>query len=102
MDIATVDRALRQYGLEPVEMLQAQAGYRNEIYPVRLQDGAIVSLILYKREPAIVQTIRNANLAGAFLTKQGFHTRYAADDRILRLKARGIQRYAAVYNYLPV
>lgn len=101
MDDTTVFRAVRCYGYDPVRVLPSQAGYRNEIHPVCLRDGRLIAIILYKNEPDIVRTIRRANRVSCFMAEQGMPVRRALDNRILRLRLPGRDRYAAIYNYLP-
>lgn len=93
-----VQRILQQYGLRPVRLHHAQKGYRNESYAAELADNRTLNLIIYKREPGIVQKIRSANYVSDFLAEQGVPARHTADPRIIRL---GADKYAALYAYLP-
>jgi Ser/Thr protein kinase RdoA (MazF antagonist) len=100
-DDAVVDRVARLYGLDVRRQLLAVRGYRNESRPLELADGSCVNLIIYKREPDIVGTIRNANRVAGFLAEHNFPVRRTLDGRIVRLQSGQINRYAALYNYLP-
>lgn len=100
MQAVTVRRILSHYGLEAAEIAAVQKGYRNESYPVRLEDGRTVNLILYKREPGIVDTVRRANAVSRFLDGRGFPVRVPLDSRVVRVAAGGTARYAGVYTYL--
>lgn len=77
-----------------------QKGYRNESHPVRLADGRIVNLILYKREPDIASTILRTNAVSLFLDGRGFSVRVPLESRIVKVTAGNVTRYACLYTYL--
>jgi len=91
-------RILQQYGLQPVRVRDVQKGYRNESYAAELADGRTLNLIIYKREPAIVEKIRGANYVSDALADRGMPARRTADPRTIRI---GADKYAALYEYLP-
>lgn len=97
---ATVRRILRQYGLQAVTLYPVQKGYRNESHPVRLQDGRMINLILYKREPGIIRTIRCTNTVSLFLADHGFPVRAPLENRIIKVAAGDVSRCACLYSYL--
>lgn len=96
-----IDRLLNAYGLDVDCRLDMQTGYRNQNYPVVLRNGAMVNLILYKREPDIQQAIQNANRLGDYLSARAYPARRTYDPRILRISTTSGVRFAAVYEYLP-
>ncbi len=95
------ERIVRRYGFEPARLLEVQKGYRNESHPVQLRDGIILNLMLYKHEPGIIQTIKNANRVSNFLAVRDFPARRTVDSRIIRLQSAPHRKYAALYTYLP-
>lgn len=101
MDGEILARALKMYGSKAVSWRQPEAGYRNHSYAFSLDDGSERNLILYKREPDILATIKRANYVSDFLASRGWPTRRTADTRILRLNSSTSTAYAALYNYLP-
>src|SRR6267154_1525417 len=80
-----VTRIVESYSYKPAKLLQPEKGYRNESHPVALEDGRIVNLILYKHEPDILGTIRNANRVSDFLADSGLPARRTVDSRIITL-----------------
>jgi Ser/Thr protein kinase RdoA (MazF antagonist) len=96
----TVARILQKYGLDYNKIDEPQKGYRNQSFPVHLTDGSTINLILYKREPGILEKIKAANAVSGYLHEQGFPARYAISSRIIQLKAEGYLKYGALYNYL--
>jgi len=94
-------RILQFYGLEPSEILGVQKGYRNESHPVKLRDGTIRNLVLYKTEPGIVQSIRRIHAISRFLVSSGLPIRCPVDERIVCLKSDRFEKYGALYTYLP-
>jgi len=78
-----------------------QKGYRNESYAADLADGRTVNLIIYKREPEILERIRAANHVANYAADHGMPARRTADERIIKLGWGDSIRYAALYNYLP-
>jgi Ser/Thr protein kinase RdoA (MazF antagonist) len=96
-----VECMLNKYGVAPTEMLGRQMGYRNRSYPLRLADGRILNLIIYKSDADILERIRNAHRVAGHLAKRGLPVRTLADTRILTLRVSGRLKYAALYHYLP-
>lgn len=96
-----VTRILQQYGLKPLTVREVQKGYRNEAYAVDLADDTVRNLIIYKREPDILDKIKNANYVADYLAGHGLPARKTADPRITRLQGAGLIKYAALYEYLP-
>ncbi len=99
-------KILQQYGVTADDIAPVQKGYRNESYAVRTADNRVLNLIIYKREPEIVDKIKNANYVADFLAKQGMPVRRTADPRITRLTRPSSDtintaKYAALYHYLP-
>lgn len=101
MDKKTLHEILLTFGLKAKQLMPMQTGYRNHNYPVQLHNDEIVNLIIYKQEPGIVETIKNANDVSNYLAKTGLPARQSIDPRILRLKGQTIERFAGLYNYLP-
>lgn len=89
------------YGLTDARLLTVEKGYRNESHAALLPDGRAVNVIIYKREPGILATLKRANLVGDYLAAQSFPARYTQDRRILRLGQGESTKYAALYGYLP-
>jgi Ser/Thr protein kinase RdoA (MazF antagonist) len=101
LDSQTINDAFLAYGLKNVELQDAQNGYRNHSFPALTPDGKMVNLILYKAEPQILQKIKTANNVSDFLYEAGLPARHTFDPRILKLKSDKLERYAAIYSYLP-
>lgn len=97
----TVQQILRQYGLQQSVVLSTEKGYRNESHPVETEDGRKLNLIVYKREPGILQKIREANRIADYVAEQGLPARHTTDERILRLTNGRQSAYASLYSYLP-
>jgi Ser/Thr protein kinase RdoA (MazF antagonist) len=95
-----IAKILAKYGIEDARLLPARKGYRNTSYPIRTAAG-MFNLIIYKREPQILDRIKNANRVGDFLAAQGLPTRRTLDPRILQLKAGERLVYASLYQYMP-
>lgn len=96
-----VAQIITAYGLDVSLRHPMQTGYRNKNFPLTLQDGTTVNLILYKPEPGIRVTIKNANALGDFLCTHNFPARHTYDSRILRIAGKHHEQYAALYHYLP-
>lgn len=96
-----VEQILELYGVHAVSVLPVQKGYRNASHAAITTTGLHVNIIIYKREPAILATLKRANLVGDYLAGQGFPARKTRDDHIVRLKGHNQTRYAALYDYLP-
>jgi Ser/Thr protein kinase RdoA (MazF antagonist) len=96
-----IKRILQQYGQQPVAIKPMQTGYRSEIYPVVLESGNTINLILYKREPGILGHIKNANRLGDYLASCGLPARRTVDQRIIRAGQGEHALYGSLYCYLP-
>jgi Ser/Thr protein kinase RdoA (MazF antagonist) len=96
-----IQRILAAYQRKATEILAPQKGYRNRSYPVRLADGALANLILYKSELGILAKIRAANTVSNYLAIHGYPTRQTLDSRIITLHTPAKITYGALYNYLP-
>lgn len=82
--------------------MSVQKGYRNQSHLLRLPDGTLQNLIIFKAEPRAITHIADAHAVGGFLASQGLPVRHATDPRILVIKNRqGAVRHAALHNYLP-
>jgi len=101
MNKQTIARITKCYGINFRTQLPVDKGYRNESHPLVTAGGQSVNLIIYKLEPNIVRTIRNANRTSNFLAELGYPVRKTLDPRILRLRAGSWCKYAALYSYLP-
>ncbi len=96
-----VSRIVTAYGVAHTAIGTAQKGYRNASYAVATPSGRL-NLIIYKSEPGILARIKNANAIGAFLQDRGGGVRAPREHRVIRLTTPlGVQKYAALYNYLP-
>jgi Ser/Thr protein kinase RdoA (MazF antagonist) len=92
---------LGAYGIRPRKVHAYQKGYRNEIWPVELDDGSFVNLTFFKREDGIVERVRRTDAVSEYLASHGMPTRRRVDQRILQLKSSGSVTLAGVYTYLP-
>lgn len=101
MEQEVVARILAKYGVTYRAILAPQKGYRNASYKIETTTEPL-NVILYKREPGMQERIARINTLGDFLHPRGVAVRRARDHRILSLSTdEGVQRYAALYNYLP-
>lgn len=96
-----VPAVLEKFGVQYAAIRDVQKGYRNESYPVRLQNDKIVNLLFYKREPGIEERIARADEVAAWVAGAGYPVRVRHDPRTLRLSNAKRPTYAALYNYLP-
>lgn len=101
MDSRLVTVIAKAYGLQVSRLLPMQTGYRNKNYPIILENGKIVNIIIFKREENTQLLIRNSNRVANYLAGQGFPARNSFDARILQLTNKQPKQYAAIYNYLP-
>ncbi|HEY2004706.1 MAG TPA: phosphotransferase [Candidatus Saccharimonadia bacterium] len=95
-----ITRIAREYGLEPLAVAERQSGYRNHSYRITPTSGEPVNLIVYKREPGILERIRRANFVSDTLAVHGLPTRRTLGP-ITQLKNDHYLRYTALYTYLP-
>ena len=78
------------YGVHDAQLMPVQKGYRNESYAALLPGGEAVNLMLYKREPGMLTTLRRANHVGDYLAAQGFPARSTRYPRILRIRTAAV------------
>ena len=100
MDDQITQKIATAYGLQGASILAAQKGYRNRTFPLVGTDSLQLNLIIYKREPEILQKINNAHYVADFLAGRGYPARKTADPRILQIRGKTHKQYAALYNYL--
>lgn len=96
-----IAKVAEKFGLTVSKYLPVQKGYRNESHPVRLAEGTIVNIMLFKGGSGAERIIYNANSVSGFLADNGLPARKSIDERILKLSSGRIQNYAALYNFLP-
>jgi Ser/Thr protein kinase RdoA (MazF antagonist) len=94
-------RILEAYGITETQLLPVAKGYRNASHAAVTSDGTAVNVIIYKREPDMLATVKRANLVGDYLAAQGFPARRTLDTRIIRISHGTQEQYAALYEYLP-
>lgn len=86
---------LSAYRINPIHIDPVQKGYRNSSFFITLKDNTKLNLIIYKREPGILDKIKASHLIANIL-KEHLPVRYPIKP-ILRIKE---DWYACVYNYL--
>jgi Ser/Thr protein kinase RdoA (MazF antagonist) len=96
-----VERIMNGYGLHPQQVLPVQSGYRNYAYPIRLADGTMVNLVLYKRESGMLERIKRANRVGDYLHEHDLPARRTYSSKIARISFPTGIKYGALYEYLP-
>ncbi len=106
MNKQLITRILAQYSLTPKKIYAVQKGYRNKIYPVKLNNNQKIIIVFYKIEPTIKRKIITANLISEYLFKQQFPTRKVIKSNnnhsILRIRDQHQkQQLVCLYNYLP-
>lgn len=101
MNDETISRILTQYGYTDFTLMPLEKGYRNESHPFRLRSGPVYNLILYKREPGILTTIRNADRTADFAASASLPARQTVGSQIIRLQAGTWRKYGRIYTYLP-
>lgn len=93
---------ISMYGLSPTRMLAPQKGYRNESYPMKLDDGTIKNLIIYKADHDILRRITDADKVSEYLSLEGFPVRRrVSGTSLVMLRSNRRKTYAGFYNYLP-
>ena len=95
-----IARIARAYGIEPRAVAERQSGYRNHSYRITPVRGEPVNLIVYKREPGILERIRRANAISDALAALGLPTRRTLGP-ITKLHNDHYLRYTCLYTYLP-
>lgn len=96
-----LEKVLAAYGIQPRQIHAYQKGYRNEIWPVELRDGTLISLCFFKREDGILERVRRTDAVSEYLAERGMPTRRRFDRRILQLKSGKAAVLAGTYTYLP-
>jgi len=94
-------KVLKEYGIDHCRIYPSQKGYRNEIWPILTNDGQMLNVTFYKREPGIVERIHRADAVSEYLAQKGMPTKVRADQRILSLKNENSTTYINLYKYLP-
>jgi Ser/Thr protein kinase RdoA (MazF antagonist) len=92
---------LSQYGVDYINILSSQKGYRNEIYPIILSDSQMIQLTFFKTERGTLSRIKCSNAVSEKASLEGFPTRVLIDKRISRIHTPQKEIYAALYSYLP-
>lgn len=100
MDDSLGRKILDKYDLKYDYLLPEQKGYRNHCRAAKLTSGEMVNIILYKNEPNIIRTIRDADNVSNFLADHEMPTRKSL-NLPLKLSSQNNQRYVGIYNYLP-
>lgn len=96
-----LEAVLEAYGLKSKRVFPFQSGYRNEIWPVLLNDGRIINVSFFKREPGSSRRIRHADAVSEHLAEHGMPTRKRIDHRLLQLTDSQGTTNVGVYTYLP-
>jgi len=89
-----------KYDIGYVAIFHHQKGYRNEIWPVEIDDGQMINVTFFKREPGSLERILRADAVSEYLASKGMPTRRRFDGRTLQLKDSRGETNAAVYTYL--
>ncbi len=100
-DRRLVERILAAYNLHAAQVLPPQKGYRNQSFPILLNDGQKINLILYKIEPGIVTRIKNANRVADYAATHGLPARRTFRPNIIRLTNGAQEKFGCLYEYLP-
>jgi Ser/Thr protein kinase RdoA (MazF antagonist) len=101
MNDIVIERILTAYGYTGTMLLPVEKGYRNESHPFKLLDGQILNLILYKREPDILELIKNADRTANFAARVGLPARQTVGTKIIKLQTGNWEKYGKIYTYLP-
>lgn len=101
MNQSNITRALSAYDISYKRIRPVQSGYRNYIYPVELNDGTLINLLIYKAESGIKKKMLTANVVTEHLAKSGLPVRRQIDKRIIKLTGKHSYSYGCLYNYLP-
>ncbi len=108
-----VTNILKKYQLTAQTIFPTQTGYRNKIIPILLTNQQKVCLIFYKKEPGILQKIKNSHAVANYLANHHFPSRqtyhqpakilkivYPAKNKIAQTKTKTTQ-FVSLYHYLP-
>lgn len=95
-----VPAALEKYGLAYRAIRAVQKGYRNESYPIELENGEMVNLLFYKREPGILERILRADEVSEYSALGDLPVRTYYDKRLLRIGTSRGEVYVRAYRYL--
>ena len=104
MQPVLISRILDLNHISYVDILAPQKGYRNTSYPVITKTEAAeasLNVIVFKREPGIIERIKRADFVSDFLASKGFPTRQVRSGIIVLGTKEGAEQYARCYNYLP-
>lgn len=101
MDTMTIQRVLELYNVPYISIRKPQSGYRNDSYPIRINETEYYNLLFYKREPHIESVIRKCNALSNYLSTTQLPVRTVVDPRIIKLTHESYTRYACLYTYLP-
>lgn len=94
------EQILKFYGYNNFKILPAQRGYRNQSFPVILDSGKKINLILYKIEHGILHKIKSAKQVSEHLVNRDFPARRQVDERIVKLNVGRRVKYGALYDYI--
>lgn len=89
---------LAAYELDYQSIGELQKGYRNESYAVTLVNGQTINLMIFKREPHILERIRRADATSRYAADAELPVRTRYHDRLLKIRS---DTYAGLYRYLP-
>jgi Ser/Thr protein kinase RdoA (MazF antagonist) len=95
-----VEKVCGYFEVSPSEAFPYQHGYRNEIWPMRLQSGKMVNLTFYKREIGILERIGRADYVAKYLYDTGLPTKTRYDKRLILMTAENRNVHVGLYNYL--
>ncbi len=95
-----IHKILDMYGITYKHLLPPTRGYRNESWPLRLESGKMLNLMLYKSESDALKKINLANdVASHLLPFMPVRTLY--DKRIVQMRSGTYIKFAALQMYLP-
>lgn len=96
-----LEKVLMKYDIGFVDIFHHQKGYRNEIWPIEIDDGQMINVTFFKREPGSLERILRADAVSEYLASKGMPTRRRFDKRTMQLKGSRGETNVAVYTYLP-
>lgn len=94
-------KVLRKFGLNYRRVMSAQKGYRNEIWPIELDDGSMVAVTFFKQELGIFDRVRRADMVSQHALQQGLPIKRRVDLRTLVIRSDDRTIHVALYDYLP-
>lgn len=101
MNDSLVARILQMYNLEYLRILPSQKGYRNEIYPIQLNNLSMAQLTFFKNEAGILDRVKRADEVSEYVASHGLPARVRIDRKTIKLTTNSQTIYAGLYNYLP-